>query len=386
LAATEESAGGWTNWKGNAGRTGVADAGPTGEPVELWRVEADGECKASPVIVSGVVYAACNRVLYALDAATGTERWEFAGTQLVGVSAVGDFVFVTDGEPGRAVNPNLPPPILRALDAATGQERWHVEILGASDPVVEDGVAVVSTADGFLVGLDPATGAERWRYQVSTQGAAHSPALAGGIAYAGGDDGGFFAVDASTGTMLWQGDTGDDQTGTAVVAEGVAYIGGSPAGEEGGHLYAFDAATGELLWRHDEPLFTPTVRDGVGYSGGRVGSVTAFDTADGAVRWQTEIGGFVRNVAIADDVVYALSDDENAANAAVFALDATTGDQLWSFPAPSGVDAGVAVAGGVAYVGTWSGNIHAIGGTDQGALAATTSPSGPPVTAATTDG
>jgi outer membrane protein assembly factor BamB len=128
------------------------------------------------------------------------------------------------------------------------------------------------------------------------------------------------------------------------------------------------------------------VRDGVGYSGGPVGRVTAFDTANGTVRWQTEIGGTVRNVAIANDVIYALSDDENRSNAAVFALDATTGDQLWSSPAPSGVESGVAVAGGVAYVATWSGNIHAIGGTDHGAVAATTSPSSLPVTAATTGG
>ena len=92
---------------------------------------------------------------------------------------------------------------------------------------------VIGTGDGFLLGLDAATGAERWRFQVSTTGAAHNPALADGIAYVGGDDPGFFAVDAATGTLLWRGDTGDDQTATAVVAEGIAYIGGSPDGGGG---------------------------------------------------------------------------------------------------------------------------------------------------------
>jgi outer membrane protein assembly factor BamB len=386
--ATEQTFAGWTNWKGDAGRTGVADAGPTGEPVELWRVDADHECKPSPAVVGGVVYAACNKVLLALDAATGSERWQFAGTQVVGVSAVGDLVYVTDGEPGRPVNPNLPPPLLRALDAATGQERWHIAVLGASDPVIEDGVAVISTADGVLLGLDPATGAERWRFQVSSDGAAHGPALADGIAYVGGEGVDFFAVDAANGTLLWTGDTGDDQTRTAVVAEGVAYIGGSPDGSERGHLYAFDAATGELLWTRDEPLFTPTVLDGVGYAGGLAGAVDAFDTADGTQRWRTQLGGVVRNVAIAGDVVYALRDgtDDDPVEAAVIALDAATGAELWSFPAPSGVDGGVAVAGGVAYVDTWSGNIYAIGGTDQGAVAATAPPSSSPATTATTSG
>jgi outer membrane protein assembly factor BamB len=379
--AAQEAFGGWTNWKGDAGRTGVADAGPTGEPVELWRFQADGECQAPPAVVAGVVYAACTRVLYALDAATGTELWQFAGTRLGGVSAVGELVYVNDVEPGAPIDPEAPTTILRALDAMTGQERWHVAVLGGSDPVVENGVAVIATGDGFLLGLDAATGAESWRFQVSTEGTAHSPALADGIAYLGGDGVDFFAVDTATGTLLWTGDTGDDQTRTAVVGEGVAYIGGSPDGGEGGHLYAFDAVTGELLWTRDEPLFTPTVLDGVGYSGGLAGAVDAFDTADGTQRWRTQVGGVVRNVAIAGDVVYALSDEQNITDAAVFALDAATGAELWSFLAPSGVDGGVAVAGGVAYVATWSGNIYAIGGTDQGAVAATTSPpSSSPVT------
>jgi outer membrane protein assembly factor BamB len=263
-----------------------------------------------------------------------------------------------------------------AADAATGQERWHIAALDSTDPVVEHNIAVIGTCDGFLLGLDATSGAERWRFQVTTKGGAHAPTLADGIAYVGGDAVDFFAVDAASGTLVWNGDVGDDQTRTAVVAEGVAYIGGSPDSGDGGHLYAFDAATGELLWTRDEPLFTPTVLDGVGYSGGVTGAVDAFDTVDGTQLWRTQLGGVVRNVAIAGDVVYALRDgsDSDPVDAAVVALDAATGDELWSAPAPGGVDGGVAVAGGVAYVDTWLGGIHAIGGTDQGATAPTTSP------------
>ena len=301
---TMEVSAGWTNWRGDAGRTGVADAGPTGEAVQLWRVSADGTCNPPPAVVGGVVYAPCMVVLYALDAATGTERWRFAGTSLDQVTVGGDLVYVNDQEPGGLID--YPTTVLRALDAATGQERWNAAVLGGTSAVLDDGVLVIGTGDGFLLGLDPATGAERWRFQVSTQGAAHHPALADGIAYAGGDDGGFFAVDATHGTLLWRGDTGDDLSGTAVVAEGVAYAG---ATADGGHLHAFDAATGEPLWRTDGALISPAVLNGVGYSGGPVGTVIAFDTADGTERWQTEVGGFVRNIAIANDVIYALSDD-----------------------------------------------------------------------------
>ena len=58
----------------------------------------------------------------------------------------------------------------------------------------------------------------------------------------------------------------------------------------------------------------------------------------------------------------------------MFALNAATGDQLWNFPAASAVDGGVAVDDGVAYIGTAFDGIYAIGGTDQGPVAATTSP------------
>src|SRR5262249_20883868 len=148
---------------------------------------------------------------------------------------------------------------------------------------------------------------ERWRYQVTTAGGVHNPALGDGIAFVGSEAPGFDAVDTATGRLLWQGETGEDHTGTAVVAEGIAYIGGSPdAGT--GHLYAFDAKSGKLLWKRDEPLFTPTVLNGVGYAGGNSGDIDAFDTATGAERWRTHLGGAVRNVAIAQGVLYTLSD------------------------------------------------------------------------------
>ena len=71
-----------------------------------------GSCNPPPAVVAGVVYAACDDgVLYALVAATGSERWRFEGSGLGDVTAVGSLVYVNDAD------------VLRALDAATGQER-----------------------------------------------------------------------------------------------------------------------------------------------------------------------------------------------------------------------------------------------------------------------
>jgi streptogramin lyase len=184
----------------------------------------------------------------------------------------------------------------------------------------------------------------------------------------------------SSGELLWRGDTGDDQTGTAVVADGIAYIGGSAQSGEG-RLYAFDAATGSLLWRRDEPIFTPAVLDGIGYSGSVAGIVYAFDTATGQERWRVQLGGVVRPVAVTPGVVYAPSDGDRA----LYALDAATGQQLWKFDVDGGIDGSVAVDGGVAYVTTIFGYIHAVGGMDGDAVPVG-SPAGQVTTPAATAG
>jgi outer membrane protein assembly factor BamB len=352
--AADSPSGGWTNVRGDAARRGVADAGPTGQPVEIWRVQADGPCGLPPAVVDGVVYAHCgDGVLRALDAATGTERWRFEGADLGDVTVAGDLVYVTD------------PGAIHALDIATGTERWQAEVADSFGAVVENGLLVLSTGDGFLLGLDAASGAERWRFQVTTQGSANSPALGGGTAYVGGEGVDFLAVDATSGELLWSGDIGEDQTGTAVVAEGIAYAGASGGSGEG-RLHAFDAETGALLWRRDEPIFSPAVLDGVGYSGSAAGIVYAFDTATGAERWQVQLHGWVLPLSVAPGLVYAPIDDSRA----LYALDAATGQQLWRFDVDGLIDNSIAVDSGVAYVTTESGGIHAIGGRGEGATPA----------------
>jgi hypothetical protein len=54
-AATEETSGVWAQFRGNAAHTGVADAGPTGEPVEVWHLRLSDECHRQPAVVAGVV-------------------------------------------------------------------------------------------------------------------------------------------------------------------------------------------------------------------------------------------------------------------------------------------------------------------------------------------
>jgi outer membrane protein assembly factor BamB len=350
--ASNEEAVDWTTFRGNAARDGQAGVGPVGEPVLLWRFQADGLVDPPPAVAADVVYAASgDGFLYALDAATGAERWRFEADGGIGGSptVAGETVYVAD-DAGT----------LYAVETATGAERWRLgtPIASASAPAVVADLLYIGTEDGALLAIDTATAEERWRFAVAEQGAVNTPAVAAGVVYVGSEAGGFVAVDALTGEELWRGDTGDDALGTAVAADGIAYIGGS--GDGGGHLYAFDAANGELLWRLDEALYTPAVLDGVAYSASFAGTFAALDPATGEERWRIELGGPLRPPAVANGIVYVPSDGDRA----VYALDAATGEQLWRFDVDGAIDGPIAVADGVAYVGTALGGVYAIGGSE----------------------
>ncbi len=355
----------WTNTRGDAGRTGLGASGPVGQPVTIWRFQADGPCDTAPAAVGDTVFSACgNGILYAIDRATGTERWQFsAQSPVVGGPTVLDGIVVLVDADGR----------LYGIDAATGEQRWLNEGTFYGAPVAKDGIIAVGGFDGQLAAIDLATGQERWRYMVEEGGEAKNPAIGDGIVYSGSIANGFSAVDLQTGELVWRADTNGIETGTAVVANGVAYIGSSPGVPEG-FLNAYDAATGELLWSSDARIFSPAVKDGAGFAGSADGPVTAIDLTNGEILWQVTVGGVARPAIVAGDIVYINSDGDET----VYAFDTATGDQLWSYPVDGYLGDAGALKDEVLYVNTGGGSIYAIGGEHAIPAAGTTAGSPEP--------
>ena len=245
-----------------------------------------------------------------------------------------------------------------AINLESQKTLWRTEgQFAGSPPAVADGLVAVPTWDGSLVGLDATTGAIRWSYLIAEGAETRTAAIADGLVYAGSTGGGLVAVDAASGELVWQADTNSDPTGTAVVAEGVAYI-GSAVNAPVGFLAALDARTGETLWQIDESVFTPAVSNGIGVSSSSNGLIYAFDTATGAERWRVQTTGFVRPGAIAGDIVYFANDEEQL----ISAFDLATGAALWTVPVDGGMNDGPAVHNGVLYAATLAGSVYAIGG------------------------
>jgi outer membrane protein assembly factor BamB len=193
---------------------------------------------------------------------------------------------------------------------------WKATVgIGHASPVVAGGVVYQFARQGeeeVLLALDASTGRERWRagavpapYEVNPAARAHgkgpksTPVVAGGRVYTLGIAGLLSAHDAKTGRLLWRKDFSRQYPvtsplyGTAMspVVVGdllVAHVGG----HDKGALTAFDAANGAVKWSYDAdgPAYSSPV---VLTAGGERQVVTftqkelvAVSAATGALLWK----------------------------------------------------------------------------------------------------
>ncbi|UPM43036.1 outer membrane protein assembly factor BamB family protein [Halocatena salina] len=161
-------------------------------------------------------------------------------------------------------------------------------------------------------------------------------------------------------TKAWQFQTGLP-TDQPVVAEGQVYIPDSTG------LHVLDAVTGSQQWTHTTDanttqLYTaPTVRNGVVYLGVTKGaeSVVALDATSGERLWtfegqQTGAVSGTPTLNDAGDALYVGTDTEQ-----VYALDPATGEQRWQQTVLGSVTTSLAVDSPLVVVTTRSGEVYA---------------------------
>ena len=350
-------------YRGGPERTGrFPGPGPLGDVVEHWRVDVESAVQSQAAVDQGTVYVTTDGgAIIALDAKTGAERWVHdAGEEgLTSSPAVSDGLAIVVTVGGRVL----------AVDAASGSEVWRRDEDAApnSMPAVADGVVYVGTDAGTLLALDARTGEDVWAYDADAP-VTRSPAVGGGRVFVGSENGRLHAVEASTGRAAWTFDSAGGLLGTPAFAHGLVYA--VTLNEPHSQVIAFDVRTGDEAWR-----FAPDHRTGlrpvvVGsdelYVVDRSGWFYALDPRSGVARWswsqESEIGAAP---ALVDDHLYVVGRDR------AFALDLTRREETWSIPLEANAEFGPAVVGGVVYVGTDGGFVHAIG-------SATTAPAGAP--------
>jgi eukaryotic-like serine/threonine-protein kinase len=152
---------------------------------ELWSTPVGGNISCSPAVAYGLVYIGTDDGnVCALNAVTGAEVWSFTtGPAVCSSPAVADGVVYL-----------VAAYYVYALDAATGDELWNFfadEYSVWSSPAVANGVVYVGAGDNVYA-LDAATGDELSRY-VTGGLVQSSPAVANGMVYVGSNDGNIYA-------------------------------------------------------------------------------------------------------------------------------------------------------------------------------------------------
>lgn len=132
---------------------------------------------------------------------------------------------------------------LFAQDPNNGSTIWKTKVHSgnvsrATSPSIDEKYVYLTSADhGEVIAVSKNKGEIIWRQGSIPQVIITDPIVVNGIVYIGAQGGIFAALDKETGKILWQYDSGDIVTATAVVSDGILYIGGRD--EKG--LYAFES-------------------------------------------------------------------------------------------------------------------------------------------------
>jgi outer membrane protein assembly factor BamB len=335
---------GWNPYENTLNTSNVSSLGP------LWSVSVFNQSGSStPTVSAGRVYLSGSGI-EAFSAATGSLLWQkFTRYSVTGSAAViANVLYVADAYD-----------YIYALNATTGAQIWR-KALGNPiylSTVVVDGVMYVASFNGEVYAVNAATGAILWKTLVGTGsvGIESAPAVVNGVLYTGAQDGNVYALDAATGAIMWHYLTGGAVAGAPAVAGGVVYVSAM-----NGVVYAIKATgphTGALLWSSttgNTGFATAAVAYGEVFVGSGSASLVAFDAHSGALRWSAPTGGAMVNEAVANGIVYGVSDDT------LYAIDASDGAVLATMitGATSGLS-GPAVSDGVLYLLTPGGNLSA---------------------------
>lgn len=252
--------------------------------------------------------------------------------------------------------------------------RGAVKIAGLG--LVGAGTAGTATADDRLLegdteGLSAADeDPVKWAFEVDNDFVESSPTVVDDVVYFGdgalGENvGTVYAISLDTEELLWSADEPAQLRSDPQVVDGELYI-----ADTDGVVHAYDAESGDHRWdfQTDETIWSsPTRAQDTVYIGSDDGYLYALDVEDGSQRWRYEVGYPINtSPTIVDDIVY-FADNPGETNVEgwVHAVDAETGDGMWTFEeADLWINSSPTVADGAVFVGSDDGTLYALDAAD----------------------
>jgi outer membrane protein assembly factor BamB len=343
----------WPLFRGNPLQTGVASSTLPADLVVRWKFKTKDSIEAAVAIAAGVVYAGSfDEHLYALDLATGQEKWKVKlGAIRVAPSYKDGSVYVgtEDG-------------LFFRLDAATGKTLWKFDTdseITSSANFVGDRV-LFGASNSILYCLD-AGGKMVWKFRIEGGPVNGSPTVVGKRTFVGGCDSKLHVIDVDKGTEVAAVDLGGQTGATAAVAGDQVFIGTM----QPGNVQAVNWKKAEIQWvfepkRSGEFYSSPAVTDRLVIVGNRDRHVYALDRKKGEAVWefptQKRVDG---SPVVVGDRVFVGSSDGN-----LYVLDVAKGKELRKFELGRSVVASPAVAEGCLVIGTTDGMLYCLGKKD----------------------
>ena len=380
------SASGWAQFHGDVTHTGYSTSNAPDTNHTAWKSDdIDANCASSVTIADGRIFVYCWDYLVCIDEYTGSVLWNVS-VESAPYSIYTCRSWVTPAyHDGRVF---LSAADTHCFNATDGSEVWnftHPADCGAINGgcAITDGMVFTSDWDGrHYYCLDEGDGTEIWNFTVADDDAQSTPAISDGMVVFGGWTLGYgghiYCVNMTTGLEEWNITTPDHPCGSAAISEGVVYVTTydfSPT-RDPGELYALNITDGSEIW--SQPVArtdsTPALAYGNVYvCGGCMGSsdlmTYCFNATTGELLWNTsasdEIGNWKCSVAVADGKVFVgkpYFDGVVMDYVGTYALNASTGEIVWSYPEGG---ASPAVADGMVFT-VGGGRVYAFGGSIQG--------------------
>jgi outer membrane protein assembly factor BamB len=206
---------------------------------------------SSPVVANDILYVGCGEgVFYALDATTGTKKWEFK---------TGDVIHSSPAYASHVVYFGSWDSYLYALNATDGTLKWkfktgidtvyYNQVGFQSSPVVYQGVVYSGCRDAHVWAIDAETGNLKWKYYNNGSWVIATPVVHNDtLYYETSDSHKVNALSAVSGKMLYSGDCKTYGFSSPALTKGILYL-----GTHGGSMMALETKTGKTLWEFRTP-------------------------------------------------------------------------------------------------------------------------------------
>ncbi len=359
--------------------------GPGLETVEAplvepkWTHDLGEPVWAGTAVSAGLVFVATDggRVA-ALREEDGSVAW---------TASVGGPVRATPTVEGTDLHVHSDDGTVSKMDASSGALTWSTAVGSRANRIppgepgsqydsygsavlLANGRAYVGLHEGALVALDVDSGVELWRVAEETS-VLGSPTTDGARLFYTTFGGEVVAVDAATGDPIWRTPTNGPVVGAASVAGDLLIV-----GNRAYDVLGLNAEDGSIAWTYyywfSWVESTAVVRDGVAYIGSSDGQrLQALDVATGHPVWAFRTGGSAwATPALSASAVYigtvGVADYMVAHEARFHAVDLATGEPLWRFEVTRPPEAGTwgfasspAVGESGVYVGGLDGRVYA---------------------------